>query len=316
MPDGTNIGEKSFQKKSNCIRAVKFALVKAMNIPITSISTFGFVLLQTFVWAPASLQVSEQAGAVFSPRDSLLFKEKQEVAGRESSLSDKTFSVAHSFLGTPYVTGTLDGNDQEQVVVNLRQLDCWTLVECSLAIAQTGEGSPADYESNLQKLRYWGGSVKGYGSRIHYFTGWLLQAEKYGFLRDITRETGGVPYQKKVGYISARPAKYPQIRDPETFRALKAAEKRINAHKWHFIPQNRIKSVENRIEQGDIILLTSAKRDLDISHQGFAVRQNGRIHLLHASSLSKKVIISKQSLSEYVISQKGQTGIMIARLND
>jgi len=268
------------------------------------------------LWAPASPAVQEGGGSDFSARDSLIFEEKQKLANGETTLAARTLAVARSFLGTPYVTGTLNGNETEKVVVNLRQLDCWTLVECSLAIAQTGDGGPEDYVSRLQQLRYWGGVVKGYGSRIHYFTGWLMQAEKYGFLRDITRETGGVRYDKKVGYISARPDKYPKIRDAETFRALTAAEKRINAHHWYFIPQGKIKSIENRIEEGDIILLTSAKRDLDISHQGLAVRQNGRIHLLHASSLAKKVIISKQPLSEYVISQKGQTGIMIARLND
>ena len=287
-----------------------------MKRHITLTSAIGFMLFHAGLWAPASPPVQEGGGSDFSARDSLIFEEKQKLANGETTLAARTLAVARSFLGTPYVTGTLNGNETEQVVVNLRQLDCWTLVECSLAIAQTGDGGPEDYVSHLRQLRYWGGVVKGYGSRIHYFTGWLMQAEKYGFLRDLTRETGGIPYRKKVGYISARPDKYPKIRDPETFRALTAAEKRINAHHWYFIPQGKIRSMENRIQDGDIILLTSAKHDLDISHQGFAVRQNGRVHLLHASSLAKKVIISKQPLSDYVLSQKGQTGIMIARLND
>lgn len=66
-------------------------------------------------------------------------------------------------------------------------------------------------------------------------------------------------------------------------------------------------------QEGDIISLTSAKADLDIAHQGFAVKINGRIHLMHASSLAHRVVY-QQPLPAYVISQRGQTGIMVARL--
>ena len=231
-------------------------------------------------------------------------------------MSARTLAVAKSFLGTPYATGTLDVNSEEQLVVNLRQLDCWTLVENSLAIAQTGGGDLQEYQSHLQELRYWGGTVDGYGSRIHYFSGWLLQAEKNGYLRDVTKEMGGIPYRKKIGYITARPDKYPQIKNAAVRRDLLAAEKRINAHTWHYIPKSKVAAMEHLIQDGDIVMLTSAKKDLDIAHQGFAVRRNGRVHLLNASSLSKRVVVSKQTLTQYLASQKGQSGIMVARLND
>ena len=86
-------------------------------------------------------------------------------------------------------------------------------MENSLAIALATPGDYATYKTHLQELRYWGGYINGYGSRIHYFSGWLLQNEKKGLLRDLTREMGGIPYQKQIGYISARPAKYPKIKD-------------------------------------------------------------------------------------------------------
>ncbi len=285
-----------------------------MNIRISLTLVLGLLMLHFTVLAPAATGDVNRPLPDYNPLDSTIFMEKQQVAVQEATLGAKTLAVAKSFLGAPYVTGTLEGNAREQLVVNLRQLDCWTLVECSLAIAQTGDGMFDDYLSRLRQLRYWGGTIDGYGSRIHYFTGWLLQAEKSEVLSDLTRDLGGIPYRKKVNYISARPAKYPRINKPETLRALVAAEKRINAHEWFYIPQAKINAIEQQIEDGDIILLTSAKRDLDIAHQGFAVRQNGHVHLLHASSLSKKVIISKQPLAQYVLAQKGQTGIMIARI--
>ncbi|MFN0034323.1 MAG: N-acetylmuramoyl-L-alanine amidase-like domain-containing protein [Saprospiraceae bacterium] len=246
--------------------------------------------------------------------DSLLFFEKQKRALAQSSLPAQTLAVANTFRGTPYLTGTLDRTAKECLTVNLRQLDCWTFVENSLAIALAEPGDFESYKAHLQELRYWGGNLKGYGSRIHYFTGWLLQAEKRGILQDLTETMGGIPYQKKIGYISARPAKYPKIKNAETLQAIRAAERRINAHQWFFIPKNRVAQMEHLLQEGDIISLTAWKPELDIAHQGFAVQINGRIHLMHASSLGKKVIVSKQPLPQYLAAQRGQTGIMVARL--
>ncbi len=249
-----------------------------------------------------------------SEQDSLLFIEKQQLAATDTSTIARAMAIARSFLGAPYIHGCLECVKEETLTVNLREMDCWTFVENSVAIALTHDDSYSFYKTFLQQLRYWGGHVDGYGSRIHYFTGWLLQAEKCGIIEDLSASMGGVPYNKKVGYITARPAKYPKIINEKVFLDLKKAEKRINAHKWFFIPQDRIAKMEHLIQEGDLICLTSAKVDLDIAHQGFAVLQNGHVYLMHASSLSKKVIIARQPLAQYVAAQRGQTGIMVARL--
>lgn len=295
-----------------------------MRSLISRLIGFGLIIFPIQGFYLSNFQLSESfqpsEGAlphiILSERDSSVFFEKQKTATQQTTLASKTLAVAESFVGTPYAAGTLDVNEEEQLVVNLRQLDCWTFVENSLAIAQTNKSDLDAYLTHLQNLRYWGGTIDGYGSRIHYFSGWLLQAEKNGLLRDLTKEMGGVPYKKKIGYISARPDKYPKIKDTATLRDLKAAEKRINAHAWRYIPKANVAAMEHLIQDGDLIMLTSVKPDLDIAHQGFAVRQNGRVHLLNASSLSKKVVISKQTLTQYLASQKGQSGIMVARLKD
>lgn len=252
-----------------------------------------------------------------NPQDISIFEQKLEIAATERQLPAQTLAVALSFLGTPYVHGTLDHETEEQLTINLRQLDCWTFMENSLAVALAARAAQPSFDTFqhiVQQLRYWGGNIKGYASRMHYFSGWLLQAEKLGFLEDITRQLGGVIYHKKISYMTARPAKYPPLHDNSTWRALKAAEDRLNSHTWFYIPQNRIGKMEHLLREGDIVALTSGKRDLDIAHQGFAVKKNGRIHLLHASSLGKRVVLSGQPLAQYVLSQKGQTGIIVARL--
>lgn len=250
--------------------------------------------------------------------DDSIFIAKLDIARQHNTLVAQTLAVALSFKGVPYVHGTLETEQfQEHLVVNMRELDCWTFVENSLAVALTARAPQQDYiefQHFVQQLRYWGGTIDGYGSRIHYFSGWLLQAEKLGYLQDITEEIGGIPYQKRIGYMTARPGKYPALRDHKAYCDLQKVEGRLNAHAWYFIPKNRVAKMEHLIREGDIIALTSWKSDLDIAHQGFAVKVNGRIHLLHASSLNGRVVLSSQPLPQYMATQKGQTGIMVARL--
>lgn len=258
---------------------------------------------------------SDKIEYVATAADTSVFIEKHRLAEADAPVAERCLSVARSFLGAPYVTGVLDRSKEEVLTVNLRELDCWTFMENCLAISLTDDESMESLARQIRGMRYWGGIIDGYGSRIHYFTGWLLQAEKSGLMRDLTRELGGKPYEKKVGYISARPHKYPKISNEETLRDIRNAEKRINAHQWYYIPQHEINRMEHLIQDGDIICLTSVKQDLDVAHQGFAVRRGNRVHLLHASSLAKKVIVSGQPLAEYVLAQPGQSGIMVARLN-
>jgi len=257
-------------------------------------------------------------GNVFEEQDSLIFLEKYNIAASGGNMAQKTLAIAKSFLRTPYISGTLDIHPSERLVINLQALDCWTLVENSLAIALTSkdQGNFETYRHYVQQLRYWGGVIKGYGSRIHYFTGWVIQAQQLGFLRDLTQSFGGVPFDKEINYISLHADKYPKIRESNALKSIQLSEKRVSAHHWYFIPKAKIKSIEHLIQEGDLLLLTSTKRGLDISHEGFAVRQNGRIHLLHASSLHRKAIISGQPLAEYMKGQKGQSGIIILRLNN
>jgi hypothetical protein len=48
---------------------------------------------------------------------------------------------------------------------------------------------------------------------------------------------------------------------------------------------------------------------------GLAVRQpNGRIHLMHASSDQRKVVITRYPLSNYLLYHKHLSGIRVARL--
>ena len=127
----------------------------------------------------------------------------------------KTSSLwfARQFLGVPYVAHTLEVNDQEQLVVNTRQLDCTTLVETVTALtlcARQGKRSWNDYLQILQMLRYRQGKLDGYPSRLHYFSDWIRDKQAMKIVRDHASEWGvdpakiGVQGNSAGGHLIAR----------------------------------------------------------------------------------------------------------------
>ena len=62
---------------------------------------------------------------------------------------------------------------------------------------------------------------------------------------------------------------------------------------------------------------STSKAGLDVSHVGFAVwGKDGRLHLLNASSIHKKVILEPMTLYQYMQKHPSQTGIRVIRLQD
>lgn len=252
------------------------------------------------------------------PADSLIFVEKiQAITG--NTLSERILQVAQTFLGTPYIPHTLEKNEKEQVVINLRGLDCWTFVESCTAFAFTATDSVRSYEQyidHIRQLRYRNGIVDGYGSRLHYFSEWVLNGIEKGYFYDITQELGGVKLTKKIQFITQNPKLYPKTRDSLALSKILLAQDRINAQEWFYIPKYKVKNIEDKIQPGDMIVITSNVKGLDVEHQGFAIRgKDGLLRLFHASSTSQKVTISKRSLSEYLGKVPAMSGIMVLRMN-
>ena len=65
------------------------------------------------------------------------------------------------------------------------------------------------------------------------------------------------------------------------------------------------------IRNGDIIAITTNIKGLDVVHTGFACWMDGKLHLLHASSVMKKVILDPQSLFDYSKNKKAHTGVRV-----
>jgi len=233
-----------------------------------------------------------------------------------------------TFVGATYTPGTLEVPGPERLVVNLRAFDCVTLIENVLALVRfiRHDGTSllddppvarARYESYLRDLRYRGGVLNGYPSRLHYFSEWLTDHAARGRLRLLADELGGVPDPEPLHFMSSHPGSYRQLADARVLAAIVATEARLSRGpaRW-YLPQEQIGPRGKDIQDGDLIAATSTLAGLDVAHTGIALWREGRLHLLHAPLVGRSVEISERPLAERIRGIATQDGIMVARIID
>ncbi len=240
------------------------------------------------------------------------------------SMGESMARLGFSFLGTRYAPATLELPGDEQVVVNLEELDCVTFVENVLALAHfIREADPEIFDSPLQvrslytellgRIRYRGGRVRGYASRLHYFSDWILDNEGKGLVEEVTEELGGVEDSRAVDFMTRHPEAYRQLADPVVFRAILAREGQLSGMVRFRIPENEIPAYSAWIKDGDIIAATSTVDGLDVAHTGLALWQEGALHLLHAPLVGGNVEVSRTPLADRILRLEGQDGIRVVR---
>ncbi|MFD2201072.1 N-acetylmuramoyl-L-alanine amidase-like domain-containing protein [Shivajiella indica] len=233
------------------------------------------------------------------------------------SLNELNVEIGSWFLNTDYVEKTLEISGDENLVINLTGLDCTTYLETVVTLsrlAKQGMLTFEDFERELEYIRYQNGKRLEYPSRLHYFSDWIYQNQQKGILKDISQEIGGKYYENTPSFMSSNPQFYAQLSNPKYVDQIKLAEAAIQTRTYYFIPKEEIEKNEHNIQSGDLIAITTSMKNLDVVHVGFAIEREGRIHLLHASSKSMKVEISDKPLSEYLMGNKTQSGIMVSRL--
>lgn len=249
---------------------------------------------------------------------------KEMVNGKLSNGKCLTLFYARQLMNLPYVGQTLEIKDKaEHLAINLHALDCTTLVEnvCALALT-TGHGSKCwqGFLYWLQRLRYDGGKIDGYSSRNHYFSQWIQSGTKLGLVREVVPPGSiSVPMKLDLTYMSSHPESYPLLKvSMEERKLIREMEKRASGATIHYIPKERVgdsKKVLNCIHDGDILAITTSKKGLDVSHVGLAVwGEDGKLHLLNASSIHKKVVLEPMTLYDYMQKHPTQTGIRVIRL--
>ena len=231
----------------------------------------------------------------------------------------------------PYVAQTLEVNKQEELVVNLRELDCTTLVENVVALTlTTKQGSTrfADFKQNLTRIRYSNGVLNGYASRNHYFSQWIDSNERLGIVKEVTGKAKTTPpyfpfvepQVLKCTYMSAHPELYPMLKnDSQAQQQIAKAEAAINGRTVRYIPRrllNRSRKELADVLDGDILAIVTKKQGLDTSHIGIASwGRDGKLHLLNASQIHKKVVLEPMTLYDYMKQHPSQLGVRVIRVN-
>ncbi len=240
---------------------------------------------------------------------------------KNASSSEKLVWFGRSLQGLPYVEGTLEA-DTEVLTANLRQLDCVTFVETSLALTLASEwgGRWDDYLCALRRLRYRQGRVDGYASRLHYFTEWIYENEHtQGFVQEVTSRyaTGKKPAMQPFFFMSTHVNAYPALQtDTVQLQAIRRVEEKLSRMPLVQLSkeQSDWQQQVDRLETGSIVAFTTRIAGLDVTHVGIVVCCRGKACLLHASSRHEKVLIEPGTLSDYIRQQKGCTGIRVLRL--
>ena len=235
--------------------------------------------------------------------------------------SCRTLHFAKQMLGVPYVAGTLDGNEEEQLVIRTDALDCTTFVETVLALCiadRRDARSFAGFKKALTDVRYRDGVLDGYTSRLHYFSDWIRNNELMGFVKECTSETScSQPKELWLDFMTTHVDSYlPMKKDSSLVFRMDAIEKAWQGVEVSFIPKNKLHLSPDdlKIENGDILTITTNIKGLDVVHVGFAFWKSGQLHLLHASSVAKKVIEDPLSLYDYSWNKKTHTGVRVIRL--
>jgi hypothetical protein len=243
------------------------------------------------------------------------------------SIGDLIVQIGETFLGTPYAPFTLEAPGEEGLVIELEELDCVTFVENVLALARFVQMAPNDlmvaeagsrqravFAGILEDIRYRGGELDEYPSRLHYFSEWISDNDAMGIVRNISQELGGGADPEPIDFMTTHSDAYRQLgEDPAFLTELREVEARLSAEPRYFIPEDRIAAVEDGIQNGDIIAATSTVAGLDIAHTGIALWRNGRLHLMHAPLVGGVVQISEVPLADRIQRIGGQDGVMVAR---
>ena len=275
--------------------------------------SYIFPLLSSFIFCAQAQEVS------YTKEDSLRVVGLLKLGAKAPANEPLTLFYAKQLMNRPYEIKDME----EHLAINLQSLDCTTLVEncCALALTTShGSKSWKDYLAWLQKLRYDAGKIDGYKSRNHYFSQWIQSGTKLGLVKEIGPPTSiSVPMKLSLTYMSEHPDSYPLLKvNMEERKLIAEMEKRASGATVRYIPKERVgdsKKVLSCVKDGDIIAITTNKKGLDVSHVGFAVwGKDGKLHLLNASSIHKKVVLEPMTLYEYMQKHPVQTGIRVIHL--
>src|SRR3990172_10511976 len=226
-----------------------------------------------------------------------------------ADVSERIGFLSEQFLGVAYQESTLvgDAHTPEILVLNLAEVDCFTLIDYVEAMRLSG--SFAEFIENLKRVRYCIGKV-AFETRNHFFTDWVEY--NAGTIEDATNVIGGsqtVTIRKRLNLR----------RDGTPFvQGIPPKEREI-----HYIPVNALDElILGRMKTGDYAgihnppiynppsppLVKGGFFDddgLDVTHVGIIIKTEDGIFLRHASSRMSHRKVIDEEFKGYIAEKQG-----------
>lgn len=292
----------------------------------------AIVLLASVQLSLATTKQQEQINRQIFDRVYAAVKDKADLPTGELALL-----IGKQFLGTEYVGFTLEVVPEDLQIL-LDKTDCILFVEMISSFAFTVKGQRIEqagdaehfcvrqtpsvskaepsYEllcDNIRNMRYRLGRIDGYGSRLHYTSEWILQAQTNGLLEEFSARLGA-PMNQSFFYMTTHKDQYKQLLgDEEQTAVVKASEDRLNLQApYFFVSQEQLRKPEiiSQIKDGDIVTFVDRSPGLDLAHVAMACTgEDGQMHFIHASYGYKKVVLEPKTLADYAT-----RGIRVCRL--
>lgn len=223
---------------------------------------------------------------------------------------------ANIFLAekSPYVVDPLGEGEAGDVskgpLYRFDGFDCTTFVETVLALALSSE--PQEFTQTLNKIRYKDGRVS-YQTRNHFpSVDWIPNNSRAGFVKDITGTIAGSKAKWSQTWIEKD--NWFRMKGTDFLQMSRGFKKELG--KIPYISKEDLKNnraLEDRIPSGAIFHVVrpnwNLKKDigteLDVSHMGFLIRENGVLYMVHASNgvrdgSSDYKGVKKEALHDYV----------------
>src|SRR6266403_3112596 len=215
----------------------------------------------------------------------------------ELPIGERVGAIGMAVRQTPYVAATLELYDDREVCsVDFRGLDCVTFFELALAFARIlkrGERTPDALLAEVTFLRYRGGQLTDYASRLHYLSDWFADNQAKGVVRVLTPELPGAErFIRRVNFMSTHPGAYRQLKaSPERLAKIALREADINARTTYYVTREKVAVAQRLLMTGDIVGGTTTLEGLDCAHSGVCYRAEAGIpRLLHASTTQNAVV--------------------------
>ena len=243
----------------------------------------------------------------------------QTIRADQASLAKRITALSATLLGAPYVGGSLGEGASalydKDPLTRFGEFDCTTYIETVFAGAMAR--SPEDFLTTLKALRYKNGEVS-FVTRNHFPSlDWVPNnQDKFddmtafvagGSVQTATTNIDKSAWYHKVGrsvlackegseYCESLIARF--AKEGEAFKPEIAHLEYVPLTALYLENGDINQALLDRIPTGSLINMVRPNWDLEkwigtkmnVSHQGLAIRKEGKLYLRHASVVYKKVI--------------------------